>query len=111
MELIEHSNLDRFAKARKRLEELKGFYGHLLVYIVINTFISVGKIIRNMYNGESFSEAFWDMGTFIVWMFWGIGVAYHAMQAFQYNPFFGRDWEERKIEEFMNEDEQQNKWN
>ena len=111
MELKQSSDLDRAAEAKKRVEELKGFYVHLIVYLMANTFISVGKITRNMYNGESFSEAFWDMGTFLVWIFWGIGLAYHAMQTFQYNPFFGKGWEERKIKEFMNEEEQQSKWN
>ncbi len=42
---------------------------------------------------------------------WGIGLAFKAVKVFGLNPFLSRDWEERKIREFMEEDEQQNRWN
>jgi hypothetical protein len=32
---------------------------------------------------------------------WGIGVIFHGMKVFNYMPFFGKDWEEQKIKEFM----------
>ena len=33
--------------------------------------------------------------------------AFHAAKTFRWNPFFSRDWEERKIKEFMEEDKKQ----
>ncbi|MBT8188621.1 MAG: 2TM domain-containing protein, partial [Croceitalea sp.] len=33
---------------------------------------------------------------------WGIGLIAHGLNAFGYNPILGKDWEERKIKEFMN---------
>ena len=36
---------------------------------------------------------------------WGIGLLFHAVKTFRWNPFFTRSWEERKIREFMEEDE------
>ncbi len=106
MELMKRIDLDKREKAKKRVEELKGFYAHLAVYLVVCTFVSVNKIVRNLYNGESFNEAFWDFGTFLIWIFWGIGVVFHARKAFRYNIFFGKEWEERKIKEFMNKEQQ-----
>jgi hypothetical protein len=38
---------------------------------------------------------------------WGIGVLFHGMKAFNYSPFLGKDWEERKLKEFM--DQEKNK--
>jgi hypothetical protein len=35
---------------------------------------------------------------------WGFGVAVHGMEVFGYNPLLGKDWEKRKIEKYM-EDE------
>ena len=32
---------EQYKKAKKRVEELKGFYSHLAVYIVIITFLAV----------------------------------------------------------------------
>jgi hypothetical protein len=98
---------DRYLRAKKKIEKLKGFYWHFASYFVVNMFISISKIVRNINNGETFMEAFWDFGTFAVWIFWGIGIFFHAIGVFGQNIFFGKDWEERKINEFMDEDKQQ----
>jgi len=99
--------LDKQIKAKKRVEDLKGFYGHLVAYLGVNLFISISKIIRNMGNGETFGEAFWDLGNFAVWLLWGIGLAFHAMKVFAYNPFFSKEWEERQIQKYMEEDKRE----
>ncbi|NNM18010.1 MAG: 2TM domain-containing protein, partial [Croceitalea sp.] len=41
---------------------------------------------------------------------WGIGIFFHAINTFNLNPFFGRNWEKRKIQEFMEKDQDKNKW-
>jgi len=103
-----HTNEDNYLRAKKRVKELKGFYIHLAVYILINSFISVNKFIRNIYeNDETFNEAFWDFGTFAVWLFWGIGLAIHGFNVFGLPFLFGKDWEERKIKKYMEEDDNQ----
>ncbi|WP_282162754.1 2TM domain-containing protein [Ulvibacterium marinum] len=99
--------LDKQIKAKKRVEELKGFYWHLASYVVVNLFISTMKIVRDMGDGEAFGETFWDFGTFAVWFFWGIGLAFHAMKVFSYNPFFSKEWEERQIQKYMEEDKRE----
>ncbi len=38
---------------------------------------------------------------------WGIGLAFDYLKAFDKNPMFNKDWEERKINEYMNKDQQQ----
>ena len=35
---------------------------------------------------------------------WGIGVIFHGLEAYNYNPFLGYDWEERKIKEIMDKE-------
>jgi len=102
-----HINEDRYLHARKKVEKLKGFYWHFASYIIVNLFISTRKIFRNMDHGETFMEAFLDYGTFAVWIFWGIGIVFHALGVFGKNFFLGKDWEERKMNEFMVQDKQQ----
>lgn len=43
---------------------------------------------------------------------WGIGLAFHAVKAYKINPMFDKDWEERKIREYMDEeqDQEQQRW-
>ncbi|WP_291865194.1 2TM domain-containing protein [Maribacter sp.] len=107
MEIKEESQREKLRKAKKRVADLKGYYGHLTAYLAVNTFISVSKIIGNINNGESFSEAFFDFGTFAIWVFWGIGLFFHTIKVFSLNPFFGRDWEEKQIQKFMEEDKRE----
>ena len=42
---------------------------------------------------------------------WGIGLFIHAALVFKFLTFIGKDWEERKIKEFMEEEKSKNKYN
>jgi hypothetical protein len=92
---------ERYFKARKRVEEIKGFYGNLTAYIVVN----IGLLVVNLLTSPDQLWFFWPM------IGWGIGVAIHGMKVFNYMPFIGKDWEEQKIKEFMEKEEQsKNTW-
>lgn len=112
MELRNNNSRERnekYMRAQKKVEDIKGFYIHLLVYICVNLFISIKKIVRNLDNGETFEQAFFDFGTYFVWIAWGIGIAFHAFNVFVKNGLLGRNWEERKIQQYMN-DERDRTW-
>jgi hypothetical protein len=92
-----NEEFERYQKAKKQVEQIKGFYGNLVAYIVVNVFL---MIINLLYSPE-YLWFFWPM------LGWGIGVLFHGMKAFNYSPFLGKDWEERKLKEFM--DQEKNK--
>jgi hypothetical protein len=101
---METNHIDKQLRAKKRVEELKGFYWHFAIYLIVNSIISITKIGRNISDGEAITDAFFDFGTFAVWLFWGIGLAFHAAKVFSYNPVFNKDWEERQIRKYMEEE-------
>lgn len=90
---------ERYFKAKKRVEEIKGFYGNLIAYIVVN----IGLMVINLLTSPAYLWFFWPM------LGWGIGVLFHGMKVFDFMPFFGKDWEEKKIKEFMDKEEQSKK--
>lgn len=98
----ENSDL-RYNMAYRRVKRIKGFYNHLLAYLVFNTII-----IYTNHGHESGAE-FWQFQTFAVVFFWGIGLAAHAASVFGRNLFFSSGWEERKIRELMDKEKKQ-KW-
>ena len=98
---------DKKERAKKRVEELKGFYKHLMVYIMVNIMITTIIVVSHMYNGADFIDALWDFGSISTWFFWGIGVFFHGLKVFSFNPFFNKDWEERQIQKYMEEDKEQ----
>lgn len=92
---------EKYISAKRRVEELKKYYWHLIIYVVVNIFISVNNSINYMDGGESFTQALTHFSVYAIWIFWGIGIAFHTLRVFGFNLFFGKDWEERKIREFM----------
>jgi hypothetical protein len=92
---------EKLYRAKKKVEELKKFYVHLGVYLAVNLFISIRALYFDVQNGYSVSEILTDLGTYWLWIFWGIGVVFHAFKVFGFNVLFGNDWEDRKIKEFM----------
>lgn len=83
---------NKYIKAKERVERIKKFYSSLLSYVVFIAFLAA----LNYYIDG------WDHPWFLWAAFgWGIGIVFSAVKAFQWNPFFNKDWEERKIKEFM----------
>ena len=94
---------DAYLRAKKHVKKIVGFYWHLASYIIVNLFL----ISLIAINTDS-SESFWNFGTFSTLFFWGIGLAFHAMGVFGPNLMFGKNWEQKKIDEFMDKDDR--KW-
>lgn len=92
----------KYLLAKKRVEKIKGFYWHFVAYIGVNCFIS-GVIIFGLMNdnGYTFLEAVTNFGVYATWLFWGIGVFFHWLGTFGTNIFFSKDWEQRKIQEYI----------
>jgi len=94
----------QYLKAKKRVQDIKGFYSHLAVYVVINTFIS-GIIIYGL-SGDNygFGEVLTHFGVYSTWLFWGIGLFFHWLGVFGFKSFMGKSWEEKKIKQLMDEE-------
>ena len=104
----EYNEEHKYLLAKKRVEKIKGFYIHLAVYVIVNIFISA-IIIFGLTNDSdkeySFAGAITHFGTYVTWFFWGIGIAFHWLGVFGTNLFFGKDWEKKKIEKYMNDNQ------
>lgn len=101
MEVNRNSNSDfeKYQNAKKQVEEIKGFYSHLLSYLIV-----MGVLI--FINLKYSPEYLWFLWTMTGW---GIGLFFHAVKVFNWFPFIGKDWEEKKVQQFM--DEEKNKSN
>lgn len=83
----------RYERARKRVRDIRDFYQHLIIYIAINSFL----FFLNLFTS---TEHWWFIYPLLGW---GIGLAAHALSVFT-GGFFGEDWEQRKIKEYMEKD-------
>ena len=94
------TNLEKesvYEAAENKVKKLKGFYTHLVVYLVVNTFI--------IYANYTYSKgpiSLFEFRTFSTALFWGIGLLAHGLNVFLIDFLFGKEWEERKINEILN---------
>ncbi|KQC28726.1 2TM domain-containing protein [Flagellimonas eckloniae] len=96
---MEDFNNEKLKRAKKKVDELKGFYVHLTVYIIVNVFILVNIYLN--------TDDFWKWPHFVTLFGWGIGLAFHATKTFGFNPFFGKDWEKKQIQKYIEEDKKE----
>lgn len=95
-------NNDKYAKAVKKVEDIKGFYGNLASYI----FVNIGLLVLNLTTSPNHLWFYWPL------LGWGIGVVFHAANVFDLVPFLGKTWEEKQIKKIMDsETSQQTKFN
>ncbi|MDH6251630.1 two-component system LytT family sensor kinase [Chryseobacterium sp. H1D6B] len=81
-----------YKRARRRVREIKGFYGNLTSYCIVIPFL----VFVNLFTDSGYHWFWWPL------FGWGIGVASHAFQVFG----VGESWKEKKIREIM--DKQKN---
>jgi len=99
-----------FIRAKKRVKAIKGFYVHFIIYVLSNIFISGIIIYGLMESNYSFEDAFSNFGVYSTWLFWGIGMFFHWLGVFGFKSLgLGSDWEEKKIKELMDKEEQRSK--
>lgn len=94
--MMETDNERKYQHARERVHELKKFYNNLGSYVIVIGFLAAINYFSNQ----------WEYPWFLWAAFgWGIGIAFHAVKAFEINPMFDKNWEERKIQEYMEKEE------
>ncbi len=93
---INYNNKTPYYRAKKRVEELKGFYGNLISYCTVIPIL----IFINLKFTPDFQWFWFSMAG------WGFGLSMHAFKVFGYSS----NWEERKIQEILNKKENKKSW-
>ena len=81
----------RYEEARRHAQNVRGFYRHALVYILVNT----GLMALNHFATPA--RLWYGWAT----LGWGIGLAVHGVSVFAFRGWLGPQWEERKIREYL----------
>lgn len=78
--------------ALAHVRKLKGFYSHLIRYIVIVGCLAILNFIKS-------PAYFW-----VIWVAlgWGLGVLFHGLRVFQFSPFDTAEWEKKQVEKYLN---------
>lgn len=90
---METQNAQSYQRAKERVKELKCFYTSLLAYCLVIPFLAYINYRTTGFMWFIFPAIGWGLGLFFQWM-----------KATGYHPLLGKNWEERKIQEYMNRD-------
>ena len=83
-----------YLKAKKKAREIRDFYINLTLFCLIMPVI----ITINLIFVPDFHWFWFSM------IGWGTGVVFHGLSAFGFSPFFKKGWEERKLQEFIQDE-------
>ncbi len=94
---------NKYLRAKERVNNIKKFYSNLFSYIVFMIFLAAINYYTNEFRYPWFLWAAFG---------WGIGIVIHAFKTFNWLPFMNKDWEDRKIKEFMDDENNRsnNRW-
>ncbi|MEM7186739.1 MAG: 2TM domain-containing protein [Bacteroidota bacterium] len=103
------ADYQKYERAKKDVKALKGFYSHVWVFAFVTIMIFVVRFyLLPMFGIVSDDEGFnkWvDVNTFIVPGIWAIVLIVHGLVVHRRGTQWLRKWEERKMQEFMEEED------
>ncbi len=81
-------------RAHRRAGDIRGFYLHLIIYLIANA----GLVLIDVLDGD---------GWWFDWIAvpWGIFLVGHAIVVFVGGRFFGSEWEQRKVDKYLHQDD------
>lgn len=85
---------ETYRNAKKRMEEIKAFYWHLFTGVLVLPILSIVNYLTSDY-----PWALFPIGAFV------LSLCIHWFVVFRRGSFFTRNWEEKKIQEFMRDEE------
>ncbi len=93
---VNYNENNAYYRAKKRVGELRSFYGNLIAYCVV-----IPSLIFINLTYSSHFQWFWFSA-----IGWGFGLIMHAFKAFGYSS----NWEERKIQEILRKGDNKQTW-
>ncbi len=82
----------QYQKAKKRVEAKFGFFIHLTVYVLVNSFLVATNYLQS-------NEVIWSIGPLAGW---GIGLLFHGLGVFVFSGF--AKYKEQMIQKEMTKD-------
>ncbi|MWB96031.1 hypothetical protein GON26_16825 [Flavobacterium sp. GA093] len=101
---------ENYKIAYKKVKIIKGFYSHLKVYLIVNVFIIISNLNRDFIGNGFHESGLFEWHTYSTALFWGFGLLAHGLIVFSGDLFFSDKWQQKKVQEFMDKESANNKW-
>lgn len=86
MEINHKYTEEEYSLAKKRVEDVQGFYWNLTAYIIVNSFLT----FLDLKDNGNYDWAYWPL------IGWGIGITFHFVEVF--GVFNSTSWKDKMIQ-------------
>lgn len=92
--------------AKKRVQELKGYYSHITIFVIVNVIL---YLLKTGMLTSLLPEAFPKESYYYDWinsniLIWTLILIVHTLIVFRDKFTFVKKWEQRQIQKYMDED-------
>ena len=91
---MENFDQYKYKKAKEKVHCIRSLYANLLAFCLVIPFLAYLNYRTTSYPWVIFPA-----------IGWGLGLIAHWLNVYGYAQFLGKDWEERKIKQFMDDNE------
>ncbi len=92
--------------AEKRVKELKGYYSHIIIFVIVNGMLYLLQTgVLNSFLPEAFPKEsyYYDWITSNI-LIWGLILLVHTLILLRHKFTFFKKWEDRQIQKYIDED-------
>jgi hypothetical protein len=102
---MKDKEFEKIGHAQRRIKLIKGFYYHLIVFVIFNGVLLISKdsMAKALFGNEALvhpKAMDWIYWNIIIWLF---GLVIHGLFVFDKAPKFVKKWEEQQIKKHLNE--------
>ena len=95
--------------AQKRVAEIKGFFRHLKIFLIINGLLFV---LKKGWLASFLPEWFPEEAYYFDWvdlniLIWGLILLVHGLTLYRHKLTFLKKWEDRQIQKYMDKDREE----
>jgi len=98
--------------AKKRVAEIKGFFRHLQIFIIVNGLLFV---LQKGWLSPLLPDGFPEEGYYFQWvsvniLIWGTILVVHGLTLYRHKFTFLKKWENRQIKKYMDKEDHPTKY-
>ncbi|MBT8281376.1 MAG: 2TM domain-containing protein [Muriicola sp.] len=107
-------SLAAYKRAEKKVKNIKGFYKHLTIYLIVNAVVVIEGLKGINFLELNTSDIDPNFVEWLVWnvfsvpLLWGIGLFIHGLRVFSFRIPMVQQWEDEQIRKMIEKEEIRN---
>ncbi len=106
----EKIRFEKYMQARKRIDAIKNYYAHLIIYVFAAiALVSLKGMILDFFFSKGLTEP--GFNKWLSWniimipVLWGLILLIYGLYLFLFKPGFFKNWEQRQLRKYLEEED------